>query len=179
MFATKKPNGILRDILCENAKSTIQVNDSAGVLGDYPFFTSGEAINEWKTALVDGMNCYLSTGGNATIKGYYGKAAYSTDTWCVCGKGDYSFYLYCYLESIIRSINNSFFAGSGLKHLQKDSLLLVNLYIPTENELEKFNSAAKPAMEMMAKLFIETKKLKQQRDFLLPLLMNGQATIAE
>lgn len=179
MFATRKPNGIISDILQEHSKSTIQVNDSTGVLGDYPFFTSGEAINEWQSALVDGMNCYLSTGGNATIKGYYGKAAYSTDTWCVCGKGEYSFYLFCYLKSIIRSINDSFFAGSGLKHLQKDSLLLVNLYIPSEKELEKFNSIVKPAMETMTKLFLETKKLKQQRDFLLPLLMNGQATIAE
>ena len=179
MFATRKPNGIISDILQEHPKSTIQVNDSTGILGDYPFFTSGEAINEWQSALVDGMNCYLSTGGNATIKGYYGKAAYSTDTWCVCGKGEYSFYLFCYLKSIIRSINDSFFAGSGLKHLQKDSLLLVNLYIPSEKELEKFNSIVKPAMETMTKLFLETKKLKQQRDFLLPLLMNGQATIAE
>ena len=91
MFATRKPNGIISDILQEHPKSTIQVNDSTGILGDYPFFTSGEAINEWQSALVDGMNCYLSTGGNATIKGYYGKAAYSTDTWCVCGKGEYSF----------------------------------------------------------------------------------------
>ena len=71
MFATRKPNGIISDILQEHPKSTIQVNDSTGVLGDYPFFTSGEAINEWQSALVDGMNCYLSTGGNATIKGYY------------------------------------------------------------------------------------------------------------
>ena len=179
MFATRKPNGIINDILQEHPKSTIQVNDSLGILGDYPFFTSGETINEWQTALVDGMNCYLSTGGNASIKGYYGKAAYSTDTWCVYGKGKYSFYLFCYLKSIIRCINDSFFAGSGLKHLQKDSLLLVNLYIPTEKELEKFNSIAEPAMKTMAKLFIENKKLKQQRDFLLPLLMNGQATIAE
>lgn len=179
MFATRKPNGIISDILQEHPKSTIQVNDSTGILVDYPFFTSGEAINEWQSALVDGMNCYLSTGGNATIKGYYGKAAYSTDTWCVCGKGEYSFYLFCYLKSVIRSINDSFFAGSGLKHLQKDSLLLVNLYIPSEKELRKFNSIVKPAMETMTTLFLETKKLKQQRDFLLPLLMNGQATIAE
>ena len=127
MFATKKTNGIINDILCEHAKSTIQVNDSVGVSGNYPFFTSGETVNEWQTALVDGMNCYLSTGGNATIKGYYGKATYSTDTWCVFGKGDYSFYLYSYLKSIIRSINDSFFAGSGLTHLQKDSLVLVKL----------------------------------------------------
>lgn len=179
MFATKEPNGILKDILRESPKSTIQVNKSDGISGEYPFFTSGEAINEWQKPLVNGMNCYISTGGNATIKGYYGEAAYSTDTWCVHGKGAYSFYLYCYLNSIIRSINNSFFAGSGLKHLQKDSLLLVKLYIPTETELAKFNSIAKPAMETMAKLFLETRKLKQQRDFLLPLLMNGQAAISE
>lgn len=179
MFASKEPNGIVKDILREHAKSTIQVSDSEGVFGDYPFFTSGESVNEWQTSLVDGMNCYLSTGGNATIKGYYGKAAYSTDTWCVYGKGDYSYYLYCYLKSIICSINDYFFAGSGLKHLQKDSLSLVKLYIPSNIELKKFNSIVQPAMETMSQLFLETKKLKQQRDFLLPLLMNGQATIAE
>ena len=45
MFATRKPNGIISDILQEHPKSTIQVNDSTGVLGDYPFFTSGEAVS--------------------------------------------------------------------------------------------------------------------------------------
>lgn len=179
MFATKKPNGIVKDILCEHVKSTIQVGDSEGIVGDYPFFTSGEAVNEWQTSLVDGMNCFLSTGGNATIKGYYGQAAYSTDTWCVYGKGDYSYYLYCYLKSIICSINDYFFAGSGLKHLQKDSLALVKLYIPSNIELKKFNSIVQPAIETLSQSVLETKKLKQQRDFLLPLLMNGQATIAE
>lgn len=179
MFAMKKPNGQIKDILCEKPKSTIQVSNSEGISGDYPFFTSGEAINEWKTPLVEGMNCYLSTGGNATIKGYYGQAAYSTDTWCICGTDNYSFYIYAYLKSIIRSINASFFAGSGLKHLQKYSLVLANLYIPTDGELTKFNSIAKPAMQTITKLFLETKLLKKQRDFLLPLLMNGQATISD
>ena len=126
-FAKRIPNGKLAEIVVENPKSTIQVGDTDGISGEYPFFTSGETINEWKSYLVDGINCYLSTGGNASIKVFDGKASYSTDTWCISGKENYSAYLYFYLKSIIKSIETLFFAGSGLKHLQKDALLSVDL----------------------------------------------------
>ena len=179
MFAKKSANGKLSKILIESPKSTIQVGDSEGVLGDYPFFTSGETINEWTSYLVDGINCFLSTGGNASIKVYYGKASYSTDTWCITDKGEYSAYLYFYLKSIIKSIDTSFFAGSGLKHLQKDALKDVDLYLPTIEELEDFNKIVCPILKKSSQLYIENKKLIKQRDFLLPLLMNGQATIEE
>ena len=178
-FAKNSPNGKLSKILIENPKSTIQVGDSEGVSGDYPFFTSGETINEWRNYLVDGINCFLSTGGNASIKAYYGKATYSTDTWCITGKGEYSAYLYFYLKSIIKSIGTSFFAGSGLKHLQKDALKDVDLYLPTIEELKDFNKIVYPILKKSSQLYIENKKLIKQRDFLLPLLMNGQATIEE
>ena len=176
-FAKKSSNGKLSKILIENPKSTIQVGDSEDVLGDYPFFTSGETINEWTSYLVDGINCFLSTGGNASIKAYCGKASYSTDTWCISGKGVYSAYLYFYLKSIIKSIDTSFFAGSGLKHLQKDALKDVDLYLPTIEELEDFNKIVYPILKKSSQLYIENKKLIKQRDFLLPLLINGQATI--
>ena len=176
-FAKKKTNGKLADIVLENLKSTIQVGNSDGITGKYPFFTSGETINEWTNYLVDGINCYISTGGNASIKVYDGKAAYSTDTWCIYGKDNYSSYLYFYLKSIIKSINSQFFAGSGLKHLQKDALLDVNLYIPSENEINEFNKIVNPILNKVSHLFIENKNLIKQRNFLLPLLMNGQATI--
>ena len=178
-FATKSSNGKLSKILMENPKSTIQVGDSEGISGDYPFFTSGETINEWGNYLVDGINCFLSTGGNASIKAYYGKATYSTDTWCITGKGEYSAYLYFYLKSIIKSIGTSFFAGSGLKHLQKDALKDVDLYLPTIEELKDFNKIVYPILKKSSQLYIENKKLIKQRDFLLPLLMNGQATIED
>ena len=179
LFAKKQPNGKLSDILLENEKSTIQVGSSDNICGNYPFFTSGETINEWQDYFVDGINCYLSTGGNASIKVYAGKAAYSTDTWCIYGKENYSSYLYFYLKSIIKSINSSYFAGSGLKHLQKDALLNIDLYIPTKDEIETFNKIANPILIQASQLFTESKKLIKQRDFLLPLLMNGQATIDE
>jgi len=177
LFARQKPNGKLSEIVEEHSKSTVQVGDSEGVIGDYPFFTSGETINEWATYMVDGINCFLSTGGNASVKVFSGKAAYSTDTWCISGKGKYSAYLYFYLKSIIKSIDTSFFAGSGLKHLQKDNLLAVEIYIPSEEEIEAFNKVVIPALNQAATLFFENKKLIDQRNFLLPLLMNGQATI--
>lgn len=178
-FARRKPNGKLLQIVDEHEKSTVQVGDSEGVAGEYPFFTSGEAVNEWGESMVDGINCFLATGGNATINVYSGKAAYSTDTWCISGKGEYSAYLYFYLKSIIGSINTSYFAGSGLKHLQKDGLLLIDLYLPSADELEAFNKVAIPALKQSSELFRETRLLEKQRNFLLPLLMNGQATIAE
>ena len=178
-FAKRNPNGTLGEIIEEKAKSTIQVGDTEGVSGDYPFFTSGETINEWQEYLVDGINCFLSTGGNASIKVYDGKASYSTDTWCIAGKGKYSAYLYFYLKSIIKSINTSFFAGSGLKHLQKEALLSVNLYIPTIDEIDNFNKVVEPILNKISHIYIENKKLIKQRDFLLPLLMNGQATIED
>ena len=178
-FAKRKPNGKLSEIVEEKVKSTIQVGDTEGISGDYPFFTSGETINEWQNYLVDGINCFLSTGGNASIKVYDGKASYSTDTWCITGKGKYSAYLYFYLKSIIKSIDTSFFAGSGLKHLQKDALLGVDLYIPKDDEIDDFNKVVEPILKKSSHSYIESKKLVKQRDFLLPLLMNGQATIED
>ncbi|UKI23783.1 MAG: hypothetical protein L6V88_05230 [Anaerotruncus sp.] len=41
---------------------------------------------KWNEPFVDGRNCFLNTGGNADVKFYVGKAAYSTDTWSVSAK---------------------------------------------------------------------------------------------
>lgn len=178
-FAKKSPNNELTKILLSRQKSTIQANQMDGINGEYPFFTSGETVSECNIYLTDGLNCYMSTGGAATIKAYFGRASYSTDTWCIYGSGDYSAYLFFYLKSIITCINNSFFAGSGLKHLQKEALLQIKLYIPTKAEIKAFNEQVEPLLKKSSSLMNENRRLIKLRDFLLPLLMNGQATIAD
>ena len=80
IFYGRKTNGKLGDIIIENEKSTVQVGEVKESTGDYPFFTSGDAILRWKSAIVSGRNCFLNTGGNAGVKFYVGDAAYSTDT---------------------------------------------------------------------------------------------------
>ena len=89
-FFSKKPNAKLKDILTEAEKSSIQVGEAKISNGKYPFFTSGSTILKWNEPFVDGRNCFLNTGGNADVKFYVGKAAYSTDTWSVSAKSEMS-----------------------------------------------------------------------------------------
>ena len=178
MFLNKKPNGLLEEIITENNKSNIQVNQVKNTRGNYPFFTSGDAILEFNEYFVDNFNCFLNTGGNADVKCYYGKAAYSTDTWSITGKNNYSIYLYLLLSFIKPELQVKYFLGTGLKHLQKPMLKKKAIYIPTTNEIQSLNQFLEPVVKMISNNINENVKYKNLRDYLLPLLINGQATIS-
>lgn len=167
----------LGDIIEENSKSKIKVKE-ADNKGDIPFFTSGESILRTENALVSGMNCYLNTGGKADVKFYYGDASYSTDTWSITAKNGLEYYLPLVLDSIKPSMDRTFFQGStGLKHLQKPLLKSYYICIPDKETLSKFVSIVEPMFKKIGLLEIENHKLKELRDFLLPLLMSGQVVV--
>jgi type I restriction enzyme S subunit len=176
----KKPaNGKIGDILIEHDKSSIQVGDAKCSIGDTPFFTSGNSVLRWPEPIIDGRNCYINTGGNAGVKFYVGEAAYSTDTWCISGKGELSDYLFLFLKSVEPELNQKFFQGTGLKHLQKPLLKDRPIYIPSHPETEKFNRTVQPWLSMVSENIRESQKLSQIREWLLPMLMNGQATVED
>lgn len=176
-FFGKPTNGKLGDIIVEHPKSAIQVGDAKDIDGDYPFFTSGDAVLKWTEPLADGRNCFLNTGGNAGVKFYVGKTAYSTDTWCITASNNLSDYLYLLLDSIRPELTQKFFQGTGLKHLQKPLLKDRPIYIPSESEAETFNKSVQPWFSMISDNIRESQQLTSLRDWLLPMLMNGQATI--
>ena len=176
-FTQKIPNGTIGDIIKENEKSKIKVSDAKIVKGKYPFFTSGESILEWNNYLVEERNLFFNTGGNADVKYYVGKAMYSTDTWCVTTNGDFSDYLYLYFKSIRGELDRKFFHGSGLKHLQKDLLKQEKIYIPEKEEISQFNILVKPMFDTISANKIESQRLKSLKEFILPLLMNGQINV--
>lgn len=179
LFFGRKANGKIGDILIENPKSSIQVGSAKETTGDYPFFTSGDAILEWSEPLIAGRNLYLNTGGNAGLKFYVGEAAYSTDTWCITAQDDLSDYLYLLLESIKPELSQRFFQGTGLKHLQKPMLKDRAIYIPSTSEISAFNKSVMPWLTMISDNIRESQQLTALRDWLLPMLMNGQATISD
>ena len=179
MFFNKKANSKFGNLIVEQPKSTIQVNQAQVSAGTIPFFTSGDAILTWPTPLVSGRNIFLNTGGNADVKFYIGDSAYSTDTWCITAKDDLTDYLYLFLQSIKLELNLKFFLGTGLKHLQKPMLKDRPIYLPSTVELKQFNDDVKPFMSMISDNVRETKALTSLRDWLLPMLMNGQATITD
>lgn len=178
LFFRKDSNGKLGSLIDEKPKSSIKVGIAREGIGEYPFFTSGDAILRWPDFLVDGRVCLLNTGGNADVKFYVGQAAYSTDTWCITGKEKFADYLFSLLSTIKSELNQKFFLGTGLKHLQKPLLKNRSIYIPTDTEITEFNEVAVPANTTISENQRENIKLASLRDWLLPMLMNGQATIS-
>ncbi|MBR3172449.1 restriction endonuclease subunit S [Candidatus Saccharibacteria bacterium] len=168
----------LGDIIKEAKKSSVQVNGAREKVGTYPFFTSGDEILDFDEYYVDGFNIFLNTGGNADIKSYYGKSAYSTDTWCISAD-EYSYMLFIFLDSIKEQINNNCFAGSGLKHLQKNAFKKIKIVAPDDNLLRAFNDLAQSFHQAISSYKTESKKLASLRDWLLPMLMNGQIKVSE
>ncbi|MPW03722.1 restriction endonuclease subunit S [Limosilactobacillus fermentum] len=168
----------LKDVIVENPKSKIKVGDVKNI-GEVPFFTSGAEILSTNDSIVSGLNCYLNTGGNADVKYYYGDASYSTDTWCITARDDMKYIFPFILDKIKPSMDKVFFQGTGLRHLQKNLLREYSLCIPDNDVLKKFEKIARDIFVQQHNLLAENRKLESLKEFLLPLLMNGQVTVGE
>lgn len=161
-------------IIIERQKSSIKVGQAKNKLGKYPFFTSGSEIYEMNEFLTDGRNCFLSTGGKGYVQYYVGKSSYSTDTWVISGLNDLEDYLYLFIKSIENMLDNKYFAGTGLQHLQKDLFKDTQIIIPSDEILKKFNKISNTIFNKISRIYRENQELQKLRDYLLPLLMNGQ-----
>lgn len=165
----------ISEILVEMPKSTIQVNQvKENNIGNYPFFTSGEEVLKTDIIQTEGKRCFIGTGGSSNPKFFMGKAAYSTDTWCLSTHNDLDFYFYLWIDSFGEEFDKIYFAGTGLQHLQKDLFRNTSILIPSEKIIKKFNKLVEPSFCKISEIYFENEELKKIRDVLNPLLMNGQ-----
>lgn len=130
----------IRFLISEKVKSKIQVSEAKSQNeAQYPFFTSGENILSFDKFLCDDETIFLNTGGNASVKFYNGKASYSTDTYAIESKNQNycltKFLFYCLNDT--KFINDTFFEGSALKHLQKDKFKNFRIPLPPLDEQER------------------------------------------
>lgn len=122
------------ECVVEKKKSPIKVDDAAN-FGQYPFFTSGEAVLQHDCKLIDGENLYLATGGMANVKYFNGEAAYSTDTYVLGTKENIcTKFMYYVLLFLKQYIDINYFQGSGLKHLQKKDFKRHEIIIPESKD---------------------------------------------
>ena len=146
----------LGEAINENPKSSIQVNQAKeNIKGKYPFYTSGLNIYRFDTALISGKNIFLSTGGNALVQFFDGQCAYSTDTYAIKSideKEILTQFIYLILQSLTPLINEFYFKGMGLKHLQKKELK--NIQIP------------KPPLEIQKQIVSECEMVEKQNSAL-------------
>lgn len=166
------------DLIKENDKSKVQVRDAKNIVGDIPFFTSGSDILLYNEPMVSKMNIFINTGGNADVKYYYGDASYSTDTWCITSD-EYVYYLLFDLLSIKNDIDNKFFEGTGLKHLQKKLFKDRYIVIPPIEVIKEFNKIVENNIKKRSSIFLENNKLEEIKNYYMKHLINDQIKIKE
>ena len=89
-------------------------------------------------------------------------------------------YLYSYFMSdyfISKAQSSS--TGSIFKGIRIGTLLDMDITIPALNDIDSFTKATKPLFLAKEKFFNESLHLRKLRDWLLPMLMNGQASIVD
>ena len=89
-------------------------------------------------------------------------------------------YLYMHLQSeaFIKEAT-ACSTGSIFKGIRINSLLDSKIVIPPMHILKQFSQEVQPIFAMQNKLNAENQNLIQLRDWLLPMLMNGQASIED
>ena len=154
----------LGEVIGENNKSHLKVEDVDND-GNYPFFTSGGNILKHSSALIDGENLFLSTGGSFYVYYYKGKASYSTDTYSIRSKIETKL-LYYILCRKINYITFRFFIGSGLEHLQKDDFKSSFFFIfpeslPEQQKIAEILETVDNAIEKTDQIIEKYKRIKQ------------------
>ena len=136
---------ILKDIINKFDKSNIKAGDGLEK-GNYPLYTCSPVVNKFlNDYLYDDEAIIISTGGNFAAHYVKGSFNYSTDCY-VFNTDKYNLkYLYYYLLSKSDDVNKMF-RGAGLKHLNKNEFVMLNIKeIPLNeqdrivNQLDKIN----------------------------------------
>lgn len=86
------------------------------------------------------------------------------------------YYLYPYLVNEIPRLN-SMRTGAQQPHINKDIVDDSNILVPDPNILSKYNKIVTPIYDKIINNALQNKQLTEIRDFLLPMLMNGQVVV--
>ncbi|WP_081456056.1 restriction endonuclease subunit S [Neisseria elongata] len=92
------------------------------------------------------------------------------------GNNSFLFYVMKYFKTVFERRNTE---GTTFGSITKDDLHSLKLVAPADNVLEKYNEIASKYDEMIFIRSQQSHQLTQLRDFLLPMLMNGQVSVAE
>lgn len=83
-----------------------------------------------------------------------------------------------YISNLLLSLSiSSVITGSVQKQLTRTSLVPLKIIIPNKEIIEKYRAITNVSFEKRKAIQIEVEQLTQLRDWLLPMLMNGQVKV--
>ena len=153
-------------------------------LGEMKFF-SGKVSNDKLISPIDMLIACTDMTQGADIIGRpilasdeYDQYTFSTDLALITPKGKFKMYLYYTLRTpFYHKYIRPFASGTTVKHLNLIGVENYGLPVPPIEIQSKFEDLITPIKEKQSKKLNEINALTKQRDELLPLLMNGQATV--
>lgn len=90
----------------------------------------------------------------------------------------YRYFLYHYLKQL-EGTNATKTGGSILQNVSQDTLKSLLVCLPAKDTVVAFNGLLEPLIAKMDNIIHENRELIKLRDWLLPMLMNGQATVVD
>ena len=144
--------------------------------GIYPVYGSGGEMRKVSEYLYDGESVLMPRKGSLNNIMYVNEAFWTVDTMFYsemklsnCAK-----YIYYTIKDIDFTRWDS---GTGVPSMTSSTLYSIKLVKPQSEILKKFDKMISPLFEHMKQISVQNAELTKQRNELLPLLMNGQATV--
>lgn len=146
--------------------------------GNYPVYGSGGIIRYVEKPLYTGESVLIPRKGTLNNVMYVNEAFWSVDTmfYTEMLRPNIAKFVYHFVKSKdLASLN----AGSAVPSMTTNILNAMQLYIPDEKTLEKFENIVSSMYSAMQENTKESKILANTRDTLLPKLMSGELDVSK
>ena len=168
--------------LFDSKRVPLSSKDRGERQGVYPYYGATGIMDYVNDYIFDGDYILLAEDGSTSdAKGFpivqyiWGKNWVNNHAHIILPKNErYTMFTYQMLRSIpAKQIET----GSIQKKISQENLCGYKMVLPNSNLLEKYENVVSPLWEKRKRCIEEINILTKQRDELLPLLMNGQATV--
>tara|TARA_R110002049_G_scaffold12931_1_gene57178 strand:- start:14319 stop:15644 length:1326 start_codon:yes stop_codon:yes gene_type:complete len=173
---TERDEGVIPILRATNiTKNVVDLENMVYV--DSEFASSKQVLNKFDILIT------MSSGSKDHIgkNGFYyfdKKVAFGAFCAKLVAKNNYRYYLYSYTQSdfMFATIKNESL-GTNINNLNNSLVNGFNLVKPPNNILDDFNSKLKTIYHSISNNLKQNQKLSELRDWLLPMLMNGQVSV--
>ena len=177
-FGGKMPEGwkvgkLLELINVKYGKDHKKLND-----GNYPVYGSGGIMRYVDKFLYDKESVLIPRKGTLNNVFYINEPFWSVDTmfYTEMKKENIAKYVYFFVKSKDLNAMN---AGSAVPSMTTEILNAMEVVIPSDEYLERFETIVSPMFKQIKQCIIENENLASIRDTLLPKLMNGEMELTQ
>ena len=144
--------------------------------GKFAVYGSGGIMRTVADYLYSGESILFPRKGTLNNVMYVNEKFWTVDTmfYSEVNKNTSALYVFYSVKDIDFNKLNT---GTGVPSMTSSILYDLNIVVPEENILEKFNTVVKLNYETIKLNNIQNQELTQLRDWLLPMLMNGQVKV--